>query len=142
MELDFEARSATFEEAQGAIPWISPIQRSRKKLIRNSTNEQCLEHLCLAGLVFVPKERNWGGNWGGVPLFVPLCSQVAMNFLRKQGGIKGLGGFTPPKPMFPVINCTPPQKSLAAKRRAFPNRAAGEIFGFPRQKWCFPAKKS
>ena len=50
------------------------------KINQNSNN---VWNIFVLGLIFVPKER----NWGGVPLFVPLI-QVAI-FLRNKEGGKG-----------------------------------------------------
>ena len=77
MELDFEARSATFEETLDALSWIFPASSEKN----NQKFKQCLEHLSFIGLVFVPKER----NWGGVPLFVPLSKLQIFSETRREG---------------------------------------------------------
>ena len=80
MELDFEARSATFEETYW-MHFHGFFQRARKKWFGNSMNN--VWNIFVLGLVFVQNER----NWDGVPLFVRSLLQVA-NFLtetRREG---------------------------------------------------------
>ena len=78
MELDFEARSATFEETLDALSWIFPA--SSKKI--NQKFKQCLKHLCFRAC-FCAKRAKLGWCSSFCPSF-----KVA-NFLRNKEGGKG-----------------------------------------------------
>ena len=78
MELDFEARSATFEETLDALSWIFPA--SSEKNIQKF--KQCLKHLCFRAC-FCAKRAKLGWCSSFCPSF-----KVA-NFLRNKEGGKG-----------------------------------------------------
>ena len=78
MELDFEARSATFEETLDALSWIFPA--SSEKI--DQKFKQCLEHLCFRAC-FCAKRAKLGWCSSFCPSF-----KVA-NFLRNKEGGKG-----------------------------------------------------
>ena len=96
MELDFEARSATFEETLDALTWIFPA--SSEKI--NQKFKQCLKHLYFRAC-FCAKRAKLGWCSSFCPSF-----KVA-NFLRNKEG--GKGGHVHKRQPSPTIAhlCTP-----------------------------------